>query len=204
MIKIKEYLIHKILIVLTKIRFWNGFKKLGRGTVIYKELKFYGLKNISIGNNVMIYKFSRIETISLWNKKVFKPEIFIGDNTSIEQNFHMTCAKRIQIGTNVVILPNVLITDIDHDYAEIDKNVLSQDLLVKNVSIGDYSFIGMGAKIMPGTKLGKNSIVGANSIVKGFFPDYCVIVGTPAVIIKRYNFDLKIWQKTNNSGEFLS
>ena len=53
----------------------------------------------------------------------------------------------------------------------------------------------MGAAIMPGTVLGKQCVVGANSVVKGTFPDYCVIVGSPAKIVKKYNQQTHIWEK---------
>jgi acetyltransferase-like isoleucine patch superfamily enzyme len=53
----------------------------------------------------------------------------------------------------------------------------------------------MGSAIMAGTRLGKQCIVGANSVVKGEFPDYCVIVGAPAKIVKKYNFETQEWEK---------
>ena len=56
---------------------------------------------------------------------------------------------------------------------------------------------------MAGTTLGKQCIVGANSVVKGNYPDYCVIVGAPAKIVKKYNMERCIWQKTNEFGRFI-
>ena len=67
--------------------------------------------------------------------------------------------------------------------------------MVKETTIGENCFIGMGAAIMPGTVLGKQCVVGANSVVKGTFPDYCVIVGSPAKIVKKYNQHTQIWEK---------
>jgi acetyltransferase-like isoleucine patch superfamily enzyme len=45
--------------------------------------------------------------------------------------------------------------------------------------------------------------VGANSVVTKDIPDYCVAVGTPARIVKRYSFEKKEWVKTNEEGEFI-
>ena len=53
-----------------------------------------------------------------------------------------------------------------------------------SVDIGEESFIGAGAVVLPGTKTGKYSIVGAGAVVKGCFAAYSVIVGTPAKRIK--------------------
>ena len=53
----------------------------------------------------------------------------------------------------------------------------------------------MNSTILPGTKLGKHCVVGANSVVSGEFPDYCVIVGAPARIVKHYDFEIHKWVK---------
>lgn len=55
----------------------------------------------------------------------------------------------------------------------------------KYVFIDDYCWIGQGAVILPGVRLGERTIVGANSVVTKSFPDgYCVIAGNPAKVIK--------------------
>ena len=48
-----------------------------------------------------------------------------------------------------------------------------------------------------------NSVVGANSVVTHDIPDYCIAVGSPAYIIKRYNFTSHQWEKTDKKGNFL-
>lgn len=52
------------------------------------------------------------------------------------------------------------------------------------VEMGDNCFVGAGAIILPGTTIGNYCIVGAGAVVKGTFPDYSVIAGNPAKIIK--------------------
>ena len=53
----------------------------------------------------------------------------------------------------------------------------------KETIIGNNCFIGMNAIILMGTKLGNNTIVGAGSVVHGFFPDNVVIAGNPARVV---------------------
>ena len=115
-------------------------------------------------------------------------------NTSIENFLHMTSAGSIKIGHDCVILSRVLITNIDHEYAEINRKVMEQELIVKDVEIGDYCFLGMDVKVFPGVKIGDNVIVGANSIVMHDLPSYTVCVGTPAKPIKKYNFQQNRWE----------
>ena len=69
----------------------------------------------------------------------------------------------------------------------------------------DEVFIGSNCKIynnvviLPGTKLGNHCIVGANSVVrKAEYPDYSIIVGNPAKIVKKYNFISSKWEKYDN------
>lgn len=120
----------------------------------------------------------------------------VGDNVSIGQNFHVVSQGDIlKIGNDVTISGNVLITNCDHSYEEIGKHILDQKLLVKHTEIGDGSFIGYGAVIQAGTVIGKQCVIGANSVVRGEFPDYCVIVGTPARIVKQYNEEENEWVK---------
>ena len=92
-------------------------------------------------------------------------------------------------------MANSFITNIKHDYTNIDTPIFDQKEIIEHTSIGENCLIGMGAAIMAGTTLGKQCIVGANAVVKGDFPDYSVIAGVPAKIIKSYNSETNTWEK---------
>ena len=55
------------------------------------------------------------------------------------------------------------------------------------IRIGEGSWLGINVTILAGTYIGRNSVVGANSVVKGKFDDYCVIADNPAKVVKRYD-----------------
>ena len=95
----------------------------------------------------------------------------------------------------MTIVGNVCITSIDHRYEEVGKSVLDQGIKVTDTKIGDGCFIGFGAIIQAGTTLGKHCVVGANAVVRGDFPNYSVIAGVPAKIIKRYNLKTEKWER---------
>lgn len=163
------------------------------GGVIY----VYGGWNVKIGNRVRIHPGLRIETH-------YGGVITIDRNVAIQQNFHITSAREnLIIGANTTILGNVFITNIDHDYKTISQHILDQEYVVKTTRIGENCYIGYGAAIQAGTILGKQCIIGANSVVRGVFPDYCVIVGAPAKIVKRYNVETKEWLRTDANGQFI-
>lgn len=144
---------------------------------------------ISTGEKLRIQPRMRMELLDE------SASITIGSNVSIGQNFHIISGGKLEIGNNVTISGSVFITNIDHSYQTINVPILNQELSIKETEIGDNCFIGYGAAIQAGTKLGKQCIVGTNAVVRGNFPDYCVIVGAPARVIKKYNEDTKRWER---------
>ena len=156
---------------------------------IGKPLLIKGVNNLKIGNKVRIYPGSRIEC---HNGGV----INIMDDCSIGQNFHIiSTSEELIIGSSTTISGNVFVTNMDHQYSEINKHILKQPLIYKKTIIGENCFIGFGAAIQAGSILGNQCIVGANSVVRGTFPSYCVIAGVPAKIIKLFNPKTESWEK---------
>lgn len=201
--KYGNYAVEKWAQIKTRIWYKNLFGNIGYQSVIFKPIRLINPQNIQVGDKVRIYKDSRIETIEQWGKNKYTPRVIIGSGTTFEQRLHMTCASEMKIGRECAILADVMITDINHEYNEINKNVMSQSIEVKKTVVGDYCFIGMGSKIMAGSSIGNNCIIGSNSIVVGNIPEYSVVAGVPARIIKRYDFDNSKWRKTNEKGDFL-
>lgn len=170
--------------------------------IVYKQIDYttfisVGCKTtpsaISAGSHVYIGRNGRIEGIKRYNNDCFQPRIILHDRVSIEQNIHLTCAERIEIGANTAIAANVTITDINHPYADVSIPIERQDLEVKPVYIGEDCKIYNGSVILPGVHIGKHCVVGANSVVTHDVPDYCVVVGAPARIVKQYDFVINKW-----------
>lgn len=171
----------------------RGYGHIGTGSCIEKALATRGKEHIYIGDHTYIRPGARIECVTEFSGKQYTPCLSIGNGVNIEQNLHMTCAESIEICDNVTILSNVLVTDINHSYKKINVPPLTQELEIRKVKIGSYSLIGSGARIMPGVTLGKNVIVGANAVVTKSVPDYSIVAGVPAKIIKKYDFEKMEW-----------
>lgn len=152
-------------------------------------------KHIFLGKNVCIRPYARIEPIVSWNGQKFNPRIEIGDNVTIEQNLHLTCANFVKIGSFSSITGYVCITDIDHEYRDISQPLLSQSLIVQETEIGKYCFIGTGVKIMAGVHIGEHSVIGANAVVTHDIPPFSVATGIPAKVIKKFSFETNQWEK---------
>lgn len=173
------------------------FKRVGLFSYVGRPTYIFNGQNVFIGKKVRIFPGMRIE--SHYNGK-----IYISDDVSIGQNFHLICAQNeIIIGPHCTISANVFISNVDHDYHQLGIHILKQKYVIKNTTIGKNCFIGYGAAIQAGTILGEQCIVGANSVVRGNFPDYCVIVGAPAKIVKRYNPKTQEWERTDSNGNFI-
>ncbi|PPZ92553.1 lipopolysaccharide biosynthesis protein [Cloacibacterium normanense] len=180
-------MIDKFFWTLRAVLYKPFFGKFSLPSYLGKPTLILGIKRIFIDKKVRIFPHVRMETHQ-------NGTITIQEDVIISQNVHITSASNLVIGKKSLILANVFITNIDHEYQEIGKHVVKQKYLVKETTIGENAYIGMGAAIMAGTKLGKQCVVGANSVVRGEFPDYCVIVGAPARVVKKYNPDTKIWE----------
>ena len=96
---------------------------------------------------------------------------------------------------HVLTADNVYITDNLHNYENVEMPIKMQGIKqISTVHIGEGTWIGENACII-GAKVGKNCVVGANAVVTKDIPDYCVVIGAPARIIKRYNLKSTVWEK---------
>ena len=173
------------------------YSRFGHGSVIDKPLLVRNKKYISIGENVIIKAGSRIEVVDRYQQNNYNPNLSIDDDVVIEFNLHISCIHRIIIEKGVMIAGNVTIVDNNHGYEDINTPISKQALISNGeVVVGQGSFIGMGARIMSGVTIGKNCVVGANSVVTKSIPDYSVVGGIPAKIIKKYNCEKEVWEKS--------
>ena len=128
----------------------------------------------------------------------YSPRLEIGDGTGIGPGFHLFCCTHMTIGQNVMIAPYVYITDNLHGFEDIHVPPSQQPLKVPGpVSIGDWTWIGERACILPNVSIGKHCVIGSAAVVTKSIPDYCVVAGIPARIIKRYDPDQKAWVRVS-------
>lgn len=180
----KKYVLGlKIRQCIQQIIYKQKFQQFGSNSVIYAPDRILGGKHILIGKNVSILHHARIEALTEYNGKTYRPTIYIGDNVSIGQDVHMTCANKIEIEEGTTITGRVMITDIKHVTSDTSKSTLKQDIITCPTHIGKNCLLGINVCIMPGVTLGDGCVVGANAVVTKSVPAGKIIAGVPAKII---------------------
>ena len=185
------------------IKFFIGFikakiynLKAKKRIYIGRYTKVINGKRIKIGNNVSI----RPDCFLCCDKE---SDIEIKDKVDIGARNRIISGKRIVIEESVQTGPNVFISDIDHKYDMVGIPIKEQGTIIKDgegIKIGYGSWIGTNSVIIGNVTIGKGVAIGANSVVTKDLPDYCVAVGSPARIIKKYNQNTRKWEKVENSN----
>jgi len=139
---------------------------------------------ISIGNNNIRKRLSLLISHSFGNG--FHKTSIIGSNVTIDKGTVVMQGTIIQssvkIGKHVIL--NTAST-VDHDCVLEDFVHISPNAtLCGNVIVGEGSHIGAGATVIPNIRIGKWCTIGAGSVVINDIPDYAVVVGNPARIIR--------------------
>ncbi|MEZ4854425.1 acetyltransferase [Flavobacterium sp.] len=139
---------------------------------------------ISIGDNAIRKKISsQINTnygIAIHPKASVSSFSFIDEGTVVMANAVINAAT--QIGKHAIINSGAVV---EHDCILSDfVHVSPNASLAGHVTVEEGAHIGIGASVIPGIKIGKWSIIGAGAVVLNDVPDYAVVVGNPAKIIK--------------------
>jgi acetyltransferase-like isoleucine patch superfamily enzyme len=132
------------------------------------------LKNVRISNTTVINAMKNLK---------LSDNIFIGHYNFIEASNGITIEEGCQITNFITITTHSSHISIRLYGSEYVKNHDLIGYIIGSIHIGKYSFIGPHSVIMPGSNIGKGSIVSAYSYVKGTFPDYAIISGNPAIVV---------------------
>ena len=108
----------------------------------------------------------------------------IGDRCLIGRGSGVVGHLAIDIGDDVWTGQYVYITDQNHGYDDPRLPISKQSQPERPVTIGDGSWLGHGTVVLPGARIGRHVVIGANSVVTGDIPDYSIAVGAPARVIR--------------------
>jgi acetyltransferase-like isoleucine patch superfamily enzyme len=159
-------------------------------SVIHKPLEFIKV-DLHFVSGWRYYKFKKRlkflgENAIFWKGVIIHggKDVSIGENTGIGDYVVIWGGGGVEIGNNVLIAVNSVITSQAHD---VDAEIFRLSHKKGKVIIHDNVWLGAGVLVMPGVEIGKNSVIGAGSVVTKNIPQNSVAVGSPAVVIRKRN-----------------
>lgn len=147
--------------------------------IIWAQVKIQGVNQISIGSGFIAGR-------GLWLQTVDDGKIIIGEKVNVSDWVHIGALSFVKIGDGCLMGSKVLITDHSHGIAAdiLEAEPLRPDartLYSKGpVVLEDNVWLGDSVVVLPGVRIGRNAIVGANSVVTTNIPTNTVWVGIPA------------------------
>ena len=169
--------------------FKKSFLNCGSRNRIFKPLLIEGISNISLGNDILIRDFIWLHAKNEKNVESLRIE----SNCEIGHFAHIVATNSVIIEESVLIADKVFISDTMHVFSNPKIPIREQGISKKSaVVIGSGSWIGENVSIL-GASIGKNCVIGANSVVTKDIPDYSIAVGNPAKVIKFYDFKTATW-----------
>lgn len=177
--------------LITQLKLKRQFKKIGKNTIVFKPMQIDRPQSIEIEDNVFISESSWL----MGNGNSGESSMIIQEGTVIGHFSHIIALSNVVIEKNVLLADKVFISDCTHNYEQIYCPIISQGVsILKPVSIGEGSWLGENVCVC-GASIGKHCVVGANSVVTEDIPDYSVAVGSPAKVVKKYDFEIEQWVK---------
>ena len=166
----------------------QAFAKFGRGSIMaFPPGSVFGENGIEVGEDTLIGQLVTISAGIVPGQDLLGNTVLtIGDRCVIGRGSHIVAHQDITIGDDVWTGPYVYITDQNHGYEDADTPIGNQFPVNRPVSIGAGSWLGAGAIILPGARIGRNVVVAAGSVVRGAVPDQCVVAGVPAKIVREH------------------
>ena len=148
----------------------------------------YNERYLSIGDETLIGPNVCLTAgISAQQEMLTCPVVSIGRKCIIGRGSHIIGHWSIELGDEIQTGPYVYITDQNHTYDDPNAAIGWQRPEEAAVRIGSGSWLGANVVILPGTVLGRNTVVAAGAVVRGQFPDHVVLGGVPAKILRHYS-----------------
>lgn len=168
--------------------FVNPFKHhKGKGSLIRRRTRI----DVMPFNRFVLGNDSTIEDFATVNNGV--GDVIIGDRTRI--GLGCTLIGPVHIGNDIMFAQNIVASGLNHGYQDVTIPISLQAVETKTITIEDNVWIGANSVITAGVTIGKQSIVAAGSVVTKNVAPYTIVGGNPAKLLKKYNFETKIWER---------
>jgi acetyltransferase-like isoleucine patch superfamily enzyme len=165
----------------------ESFGTFGAGSYItFPMATLYGARSIHLGADTLVGRHcSLLVGYAPDDPGIPDRGIVVGDRCVIGAGSTLTAHESITLGDDVWFGQGVFVSDASHGYQDPETPIGLQLGSHQPVVIGSGTWVGHGAMILPGTRIGRQVVVGAGSVVRGTVPDHCVVAGVPARVVRR-------------------
>ncbi len=168
---------------------------LGKNCELMRNIRVKHPRHIWVGDQVLIGQQAFLYAHPR-DKSTTEPIIRIGDRSVVNERVAISAQAGIVIEERVGLSPYVMIQDHTHGYTDINLPILDHPVdKIQPIRIGAESWLGVYAAVLPGGSVGRHCVIGMHAVVNTPIPDYCVAVGSPAHIVKHYDFEQQAWVK---------
>jgi len=140
-------------------------------------------QGIEIGENTYVMHHAELHVYNF--RGLQHSRIRIGQNCIVGEFSVIRGQGGVIIGDNVIIAPRVQIMAVDHLFDDPDRPILEQGLQALGIEIEDNAWIGAGAIILDGVRIGQGAVVGAGAVVTRDVAPHTVVAGVPARLLRR-------------------
>jgi acetyltransferase-like isoleucine patch superfamily enzyme len=130
-------------------------------------------------------RFGRLTWIGDGTKvRCHQGEVVIGAKTVLGQEVTISAYRHVRIGEQCVVADRAMFIDFDHGVVEVERPIRQQGIYMRDVDVGSNVWVGYGACILRGVRVGDNSVIGTNTVVTKDVPANAVVGGVPARILR--------------------
>lgn len=177
---------------------WFRFGQAGRRVHVNHTVRVTGASHISIGDDVHVHYRSELcagtdGEITLADSCRLGPYatlvagggfIRVGRNSYVGPQAILRGDGGLEIGENALISPQVVMMSAEHIFADPSVPIYQQGETRRGIMIEDDVWIGAGAKVLDGVRIGHGAVIGAGAVVTRDVPPLAVAVGVPARVLK--------------------
>lgn len=166
-------------------------KKIGKNTYLDKSVQILGWRNVVIGENSIL---SEGTWININHRESREISVSIGNNCFIGRRNFFTAGKLIRIGDFCLTGSDCRFLGSGHIYTSpLVPYIIAGTTSEGSITIGANCWLGANVTVLEDVSIGHGSIVGTGALVIKSVPPFSMVVGSPARVIKRFDFQNKVW-----------
>jgi acetyltransferase-like isoleucine patch superfamily enzyme len=169
------------------LRYWRlALMRLRRPDVVFEGMVFLG-RRVDLGvrrgyGRLVLGRFVHLGDGTRLH--AHEGTLRIGDKCVFGRDVTITCYLDIELGPASLLADWCYVCDFDHRTGDLDRPIKDQGIVKSPVRIGPDCWLGTKATVLRGSDVGRGVVVGAHSVVRGEVPDYAIVAGIPARIVK--------------------